>query len=103
MREYRRAIVTADAHRLNHVLGCPRDHDAYRQLPVVRAARRVESAVAWPEPHLASNRTCEIVLKAAHVDLLKGGGRRGEAPVRISRNAHQTGCFGRSLSSSGCK
>src|SRR5207253_4247580 len=70
--EYRRAVVAADAHRLDDVVGRPRNHDPNRKLPVVRTACRVERAVTGPEPHLAFYGAHEIVLETAHVDVLEG-------------------------------
>ena len=89
-REHRGAIAATDAHRLDHVVGRPRDDDADRDLAVVGPARRVERAVAWLEPDLAFDNPREVVLQAAHVDVLEGGRRRGEAPVGVGRNPHQT-------------
>ena len=89
VREHRGAVIAADAHRLDDVVGCARDDDADRQLSIVGAAGRIERAVAGPEPHLSLDCAAEVVLEAADVDLLERRRRRGEAAVGIGRNAHQ--------------
>src|SRR5205807_5235452 len=89
VRKNRRAVLAADAHRLDDVVGRARDDDADRQLPVVRAAGRIERAVARPETDLPLDGAAEVVLEATDVDVLGRSRRRGEAAVGIGRNAHQ--------------
>src|SRR5215475_1740990 len=65
----RRPVTPAGRDGPDHVLFISRDHDADRNLPVVRRVGRVERAVARAEPDLAANGRMKLALQRRGVDL----------------------------------
>ncbi len=59
-RQHGRAVAPADRERLDDVLDGARDHDADRQMPVVRGVGGVEGAAAGVEAHLARDGAAQI-------------------------------------------
>src|SRR5207302_354519 len=87
--EDRRPVLAADRDGLDDVVGRLRDHDPDRELPVVRAAGRVERAVAGTEADLALDRPLELALELRLVELEPCPRRGSVADVRLGRDLTQ--------------